>query len=69
MVENSLPNQMQLKHLIKKIKILTLSFLKIDFFHVLRQHNKGADLVANLGTTLGLGALLINGLNNFFVPP
>ena len=69
MVENSLPNQMHLRHLIKTIKILTLSFLKIDFFHVLRRHNKEVDLATNLGTTLGLGALLINGLNTFCVPP
>ena len=69
MVEKSFPNQMHLKHLIKKIKILTLSFLKIDFFHVLRWHNKEADLAVNLGTTLGLRALLINGLNTFCFPP
>ena len=69
MAENSLPNQMHLRHLIKKIKILALSFLKIDFFHVLRIHNKEADLAANLGATLSPGSLLINGFSSFCAPP
>ena len=69
MAENPLPNQLHLSHLIKTIKNLALSFLKIDFFHVLRLHNKEADLVTNLGFTLGLGALLINGLISFCAPP
>ena len=69
MVENSLPNQLHLRNLIKKIKILALSFLKIDFFHVLRLHNKEAKLATNLGSTLGLGSLLINGINSFCATP
>ena len=69
MVENSLPNQLHLRHLIKKIKNLAFSFLKIHFFHVLRLHNKEAGLTTNLGTTLGLRSLLINGINSFCAPP
>ena len=55
MAENSPPNQMHLKHLIKKIKILSLSFLKIEFFHVLRRNNKEADRATNLGSSLSFG--------------
>ena len=69
MAENSLPRQMHLQHLIKKINILALSFLKIDFFHVLWSHNKEEDLAVNLGTTLSPGSLIINGLNSFCAPP
>ena len=69
MAENSPPNQMHLKHLIKKIKILSLSFLKIDFFHVLRKNNKEVDRAANLGSTLSFSTLIINGINSLCVPP
>ena len=61
LVEGSLPNHQHLSQLIKKIQSLACSFHKIDFFHVLRTHNKDADLVANSGTVLIVGSLLING--------
>ena len=69
MTENSLPNQMNLKHLIQKIKLLSVSFFKIEFYHVLRKTNKEADRAANLGSTLSFGALKINGINSLCVPP
>ena len=68
-IENSLPNQMHLKHLIQKIKLLSLSFLKIEFYNVLRRNNKEVDRVANLGSSLNFGALKINGINSLCVPP
>ena len=57
MTENSLPNQMHLKQLIQKIKLLSLSFFKIEFYHVLRKTNKEADRAANLGSSLSFGEL------------
>ena len=57
MAENSLPNQMHLKQLIQKIKLLSLSFFKIEFYHVLRKTNKEADGAANLGSSLSFGEL------------
>ena len=69
MVENSLPNQMHLQHLIRKIHVLSLSFHKIDFFHILHNHNKEANLAANIGTTLSSGVLLINGISSVCIPP
>ena len=56
-VEGTLPNQLHLKQLIKRIQSLVRFFHKVEFFHVLRMHNKEADLVANLGSTLSLGSL------------
>ena len=49
--KNSIPNQMHLKNLIQKIKLLSLSFSKTRFYHVLRKNNKEADQAANLGSS------------------
>ena len=69
MVENSLPSQMHLKQLIKKIQTLALSFHKIGFYHVLLINNKETDLAANVGTTLSSKALLVNGICSICFPP
>ena len=69
MTENSILNQMHLKHLIQKIKLLSLSFLKIKFYHVLRKNNKEVDQAANLGSSLSLGELKINGTISLSVQP
>ena len=57
MTENSLPNQMHLKQLIQKIKLLSLSFFKIEFYHVLRKNNKEANRAANSSSSLSFGEL------------
>ena len=69
MNENLIPNQMHLKWLIHKIKVLALAFSKIKFFHVLRENNKDVDQAANLGSSLSPGELKINGSGSFCIPP
>jgi ribonuclease HI len=59
---NTLPNQMNLRKITKKILWLSHSFHKIDFFHVLRQLNSEADQAAKATTPLSKGQLSINGL-------
>jgi hypothetical protein len=61
MVTNTLPNQMNLRQISKKILWLSHSFHKIDFFHVLRQLNGEADQAAKAATPLSKGQLSING--------
>ena len=68
-VKGTLPNQLHLRQLIKKIQVLALYFHKIDFYHILRIHNKEANLAANVGTTLIPGSLLINGFQTKCDPP
>ena len=65
LVEGSLPNHLHLSQLMKRIQSLARYFHKIDFFHVLGIHNKEADLAANVGTSLSVGSLLINGYYAF----
>jgi ribonuclease HI len=59
LVTNSLPNQMKLQQLLKKIQRLSKSFRKIDFFHVLRHLNGEADQAAKVATPLSNGLLYI----------
>jgi ribonuclease HI len=67
MVTNSLPNQMKLRQIFKKILRLSNFFQKIEFFHVLRHLNGEADRAAKEATPLGKGQLSLNG-TLFFDP-
>jgi ribonuclease HI len=67
MVTNTLPTQMNLCHILKKIMRLSRSFQKIDFFHVLRHLNAEADQAAKAATHLSRGQLSLNG-TLVFVP-
>ena len=67
--ESLILNQMHLKHLIHKIKVQSLTFSKIEFYHVLQKNNKEADQAANLGSSLSPRELIINGLGSFCFPP
>ena len=69
MTKNSILNQMHLKRLIHKIKVLALAFSKIKFFHVLRENNKDADQAANLGSSLSPREIKINGIGTICNPP
>ena len=56
-VEETLPNHLHLRQLLTKIQSLVRSFHKTNFFHVLRIHNKEADLATNLGSMISPGSL------------
>jgi ribonuclease HI len=61
LVTNSLPSQMKIRQILKKIQRLSKSFRKIDFFHVLQLLNGEADKAAKAATPLGKGLLSLNG--------
>jgi hypothetical protein len=65
LVTNSLPNQMKLRKILKKIQRLSKSFRKIDFFHVLWHLNGEADQVAKAATPLSKELLSLNGTLSF----
>ena len=67
--ENLIPNQMHLKRLINKFKVLELTFSRIEFYHVLQKNNKDVDQAANLGSSLSPGELKINGFGTICIPP
>jgi hypothetical protein len=67
MVTNTLPTQMNLRHIIKKIMRLSRSFQKIDLFHVLHHLNAEADQASKAATHLSRGQLSLNG-TLVFVP-
>ena len=69
MNKNLIPNQMHLKRLIHKIKVLALTFSKIKFFHVLRENNKDVDQAAKLGSSLSPGEIKLNGFGTIYIPP
>jgi hypothetical protein len=69
MVTNTLPTQMNLRHILKKIMRLSRSFQKIDFFHVLRHLNTEADQAAKSATHLSRGQLSLNGTLVFIPLP
>ena len=63
--ENTLPSQMHLRQMMRKIQALVSSFRKIEYFHILRKFNGKADRAENIGSTLGCGILRCNGSNSF----
>ena len=67
--ENTLLSQMQLRQLSRKIQASVTSFRKIEFFHILRKLNSKVDLAANIGSALGYGILMWNGVSAFFQLP
>jgi hypothetical protein len=69
MVTNTLPTQMNLCNILKKIMWLSRSFQKIDFFHVLRHINAEADQAAKATTHLSKGQLSLNGTLVFIPLP
>ena len=62
---NILPSQSKIHHLIRKIQIISISFQKIDYFHVLRKHNTKVDEVVNLSSSLSKGFLILNDISSF----
>lgn len=60
---------MRLKHLLQKVQNLLPSFLKIKFFHILRDFNGEADIAANEPTLLRKGTLTLNGIYQIFDIP
>ena len=69
LVENLMPNNMALRHLIQQIMVQTSSFKKIYFYHVLRENNSNANHEANKGTSLSLGELILNEQGSLCPPP
>jgi ABC-type phosphate/phosphonate transport system ATPase subunit len=67
MVTNTLPTQMNMRHILKKIMRLFRSFQKIDLFHVLHHLNIEVDEAAKATTHLSWGHLSLNG-SLFFIP-
>ena len=53
-------NNLKLARLLKRIQLLTRSFQKIKFFHILRILNTETDKVANKATLLSKGGLIVN---------
>ena len=66
---NSLPSQMQIQQLIKKIQNLAKSFRRIEYFHVLRSLNDKADQAVNVASTLSKGTLVLNGISSSYQIP
>eukprot|EP00253_Pinus_taeda_P006677 PITA_06677 len=54
------PHQIQLASVIRKIRLLLPKFIKISFFHILRNLNSLADNEANLGVLCPRRSLVIN---------
>jgi len=55
MISKTPPKDPYLNWLISKILMRNEKFTKVEFFHVLRKHNKEADLQANLAYSLAQG--------------
>ena len=55
MVSKSLALDLKLARLIARIKGLENAFQKLNYYHVLRTHNKEADLEANKAALLSTG--------------
>ena len=68
-VEGNLPNHLHLRKLLNEIQSLVHFFHKVNFFLMLRIHNKEANLAANVGSTLSPSSLQINGSHDFFPLP
>lgn len=54
------PHQIQLASVIRKIRLLLPKFIKISFYHILRNLNSLADHEANLGVLCSRRSLVIN---------
>ena len=59
----------QTTRLIKRIRTLSKMFKKINFFHILRELNEEADLVANKSIVVGLNELIVNLDVSIEIPP
>ena len=55
MVSNSPASDLKLARLISRIKGMENDFQKLSYYHVLRTHNKQADIEANKATLLSTG--------------
>ena len=51
---------LRLTRMIKRIKAYSKSFRRLEFFHVLRELNDGADIAANKSMDLNKNELLVN---------
>jgi ribonuclease HI len=65
LVENSNPKDLRLSRLMVRIKKIASLFQKINFFHVLRNNNKEADVKENRVALLPVGTLLWNDKENW----
>ena len=61
-IKEKCPSQINLAQIYQKIRLLSKNFQTINYFHVLRGLNALADREANQGTLLGIGILLIDGV-------
>lgn len=61
LMDNTVPLDLRLARLVTRIKILVKSLQSLNFFHVLRENNKDADVEANKVALLSAGALLRDG--------
>jgi len=59
----------RLEGLLKRIRYKAKSFKKIEFFHVLRELNKSADVAANKFIDLGCYELKVNSMISQEIPP
>eukprot|EP00253_Pinus_taeda_P007428 PITA_07428 len=66
---NTIPSQILLASIFKKIRLILPLFQKINFFHILRHLNDQADLEANLGSIRGRRSLLVNSDEDYCIIP
>lgn len=65
LVDNTSPRDFQLAIVVTKIRNLVGSFLQVNFFHVLRQNNKEADVEANKAILLPIGTQIRDGVKEW----
>jgi ribonuclease HI len=69
MITTPKSSNLKLTNLVKRIHLLSHSFQKIEFFHILRSLNSEADREANKETLLNKGDLLVNNeVQNVLLP-
>ena len=60
---------MRMDRMIRRVKSLTKSFRKVEFFHILRELNDLADQAANKAMGLSKNELSVNLLPSSAIPP
>ena len=60
---------MRMDRMIRRVKSLTKSFWKVEFFHILRDLNDLADKAANKAMGLSKNELSVNILLSYAIPP
>ena len=54
-VDNFVPKDLRFARLVKRIKSMSKTLQRVNFFHVLRENNKDADIEASKATLLSTG--------------